>query len=392
MRANSQTANLFATYTASELIWHQGEGLNQQNIEDSNSRSKAGDKMNKPLRAILKALCPHRLASFLKAMRANMHLIPVYWYDLKRYSRFSAMRGRQTQAQYEAAITESYHSLEKGLSMSERRPGFGENVAASLLRSINAYRKCGFNENALPFQSALNSLSAYIDYRRDDGTTIAPLVLTEWEKLSQQKQNYPPAIIQKKKSDIVYASGLPFEEFCMGRHSVRNYSNVPVDETLIVKAINISRFSPSACNRQPARVYSIRDKVDMARVLELQGGNRGFGHMADCVLIVTADLQAFGGPRERNEAYIDGGMFAMSLLYALHHLQIGACALNWCAQPTVDRQLRQLVPIPDSEVVVLLVTVGQLPESFSVANSQRKDVDSIYKVCNRKNAVDEDLS
>jgi hypothetical protein len=72
-------------------------------------------------------------------------------------------------------------------------------------------------------------------------------------------------------------------------------------------------------------VYSVSNDTAIEQVLALQNGNRGFGHLAKRVLIVSADLHAFIGPIERNKAFVDGGMFAMSLLYALHRLELGAC-------------------------------------------------------------------
>ncbi len=43
------------------------------------------------------------------------------------------------------------------------------------------------------------------------------------------------------------------------------------------------------------------------------------------ILLINYVLTAFNGINERNQSFIDGGMYSMSL-YALHYL--GACPLN----------------------------------------------------------------
>src|SRR3546814_1994141 len=65
------------------------------------------------------------------------------------------------------------------------------------------------------------------------------------------------------------------------------------------------------------------------RALSLQNGNRGFGHEIPCLLILCTDLSAFDTAGERYQHWIDGGMFSMSLVWALHALGYSSCCLNW---------------------------------------------------------------
>ena len=57
---------------------------------------------------------------------------------------------------------------------------------------------------------------------------------------------------------------------------------------------------------------------------------------------------------ERNQGWIDGGMFAMSLIYAFHALGIGTCCLNWAVDSRTDRTLRSVVSMPDHEAVIMM--------------------------------------
>jgi len=333
----------------------------------------------KAVKSELKSNCPIWLRSFLRTPFVFCKAISGYYYDFHRYMRCSAIKGISTQLQHEAYITALAHVLEKGLSMQKPRPGFGEDIAISLLAELDNFILSGFPECSETFQSGLSTVSNYLKYRHDDGTVTSLKIINQWTKLKHFHTGEQPSIVKKTRSDIENSTVLSFEGFAKSRHSVRNYAPKPIDDELIKKAVLISQCAPSACNRQASRVLSITGKDNIQSILSLQNGNRGFGHLADRLLLVTCDLQVFSGPNERNQAFIDGGMFAMSLLHALHFLKLGACALNCCNQPSVDRQLRKQISVPESEIFILLISVGHLPDEFYVANSKRKSLEDVYR-------------
>ena len=170
-----------------------------------------------------------------------------------------------------------------------------------------------------------------------------------------------------------------FKAFSQTRFSIRDFSEKAVAIGLIEDAIRVAQKTPSVCNRQTSRVHVVRG-AKKKRLLECQNGNRGFGDLADTVLVVSSDLCSFCGVQERNQAFIDGGMFAMSLLLGLHYVGLGACALNWSVDREADQRLREFFSIEDSECIVLLIAVGHLPEQFSVARSARKELEAIMRV------------
>lgn len=163
------------------------------------------------------------------------------------------------------------------------------------------------------------------------------------------------------------------------RHSLRNFVGT-IDLNDIKKAISIAQNAPSACNRQPSRAHIINDHSICEQILEVQTGNRGFGLLADKLIVLTSDLNVFLGPRERNDVYVNGGIYAMNLLYALHHCKIGACALNWCSTPEQDMQLRKIISIRPSETVILIIACGNVPANFKIARSPRNDISTVIKV------------
>jgi nitroreductase len=80
---------------------------------------------------------------------------------------------------------------------------------------------------------------------------------------------------------------------------------------------------------------------------------------------------------ERYQGWIDGGLFAMTLALALHARGLGACFLNWSVPSARDKQLRRLIGIPDSELVITMMACGHLKPRFAVPVSQRKPLDAV---------------
>ena len=62
------------------------------------------------------------------------------------------------------------------------------------------------------------------------------------------------------------------------------------------------------------------------KALKIQGGFLGYA-MPPVLLLVTSDIRAFMNNGERNEPFVDGGLFSMSLLYALEAYGLAACPL-----------------------------------------------------------------
>lgn len=67
----------------------------------------------------------------------------------------------------------------------------------------------------------------------------------------------------------------------------------------------------------------------------------------------------------------------MTLLNALHYNEIGACSLNWSVSDDKDIKLREIIKIPDNEVVLMIIACGYLPDEFSIASSPRKNANEI---------------
>jgi nitroreductase len=276
-----------------------------------------------------------------------------------------------------AMIFMEAHALEKGFSMPEVRLGYGYPRIRKLVGLLNLYRLKGFKLDDLSIRKAQSVLREYAKFHDDKGFDISEIssLISPWI----QTESDIAGFLELTKDDLLESSVSSFDSFASSRWSIRNYTEEEVSEDVIRRAIEIAKKTPSVCNRQPWRVYAIKDRSVQTRVLALQNGNRGFGHTASYALVVTSDLKCFVGVTERNEAYVDGGMFAMSLLYALHNQGVGACPLNWMVPSSLDVALRSILSIPPNEKVVMIIAVGHIPEKLRVAKSVRYPVEHFVK-------------
>jgi len=228
---------------------------------------------------------------------------------------------------------------------------------------------------------AVGALFEYVQFNKTHGS-LDPLLDERIHRLSTHES--PGRGSSRRggtelvyRDDILRAAQMDLTRFFESRHSVRQFSPEPVPEEMLERAILMARNSPSVCNRQSFRVYAYTDPDQRKRVLKCQKGNAGFGEEIPLALIVSCDLQTFFSVGERNQCWIDGGLFSMSLVYALHSLGLGTICLNWCAEKDLDRELHLVAEIPESEVIIMLMGAGFLPATLRVAQSPRRSLDKV---------------
>lgn len=303
------------------------------------------------------------------------------WYDLRRYYKHSfVLRDPTTPEQMRYFLRMRYHTFEKGLAMPDPRPGFGQQKLAALLRVLDRYEsQFGYDELVGIVVNVLTEYQAFNAGHR--------IVLEDLDaRLAAYRARYPQiaevergGTIAVTRGDIEKYADLDFEAFARCRYSIRNYAPDPVGHDLIESAVRVAQKSPSVCNRQAPRVHVFTEKEKVDFVLSYQLGHRGFGHTIPCVMVITSDLQSYYKPGERFQAWIDGGLFTMSLIFGLHAQGLGTCCLNWNVTKEDDLRMREAVGIPDNEVVITMLAVGHLPETFSVAESPRRPLDEVLK-------------
>lgn len=309
----------------------------------------------------------------LKRLKAAWEIVGDAAYDAGRFFRHS-QSGRRTlnPAQLRGRMLAKAHSIEKGLSMPDVRPFFGKDALSELARLMKAFEAQGLDRNDAAYLMGRHAVAAYLEHHRARGLEL-PAELAFVQALSADQGSAELGGVRTVTATALKAAGRgDFDSVVNTRHSIRAFDAGPVDPATLEQAVALAQKSPSVCNRQSCGVYVVDDPELRKQALDIQGGNRGFGQDIGALLVVTSDLSIFRDSKERNQGFVDGGLFAMTLMYALHYLGLGCCPLNWSAARAKDRRLRHLLDIPDNELVIVLLGVGNLKPSFDVASSPRR--------------------
>lgn len=287
-----------------------------------------------------------------------------FWRDYRDYSTSSAWdRGssgssdrRDDRESLTSRITIAYHGLEKGASFPNPRRPYGAARRAELeqlLQLSSADR--GLRETASHARVAIEALDTF-----NASGVISDIVtpLSDWAGQTWD--------------------GPEIERFVNSRHSVRNFDpNRRLEVDLLERVVRLAGKTPSVCNRRSYRAHYYDDRGDIDRALSFQNGNNGFGHTVPGLIVVTQRRSAFVGAGERNQRWVDGGLFAMTLVWLLHAHGVGSCFLNWSQTNAQSDKLRKVAGIDRSEDIVVMVAVGYPANDHRVARSPQRPLEDI---------------
>jgi nitroreductase len=306
-------------------------------------------------------------------------------YDLERFFKHSGTEALSlAPIGLESVLTAMYHAIEKGLTFEETRQGFGKSKIPFIIAAIEELERLG--EMKFATDGARGCLQAYVKHYESRGLPlpkeIEPELLAFVKGMDGHK--HPGGTIKLNKAEIESSTNFDYERFIESRFSVRHFTGERVSQETIHRAVGLALKTPRTCNREMRRVYAAYEPEFRDHVLSFHVGNKGFGHKLGALLIVTADIRELYEIAERNQAWIDGGLFAMSLVYALHASRVGTCMLNWSVDCDRDALFRKEFEIPDYEVIVTFVGVGHLPEEFEVAASPGPNADDVLSVLSQR--------
>jgi nitroreductase len=309
-----------------------------------------------------------------------MVLVPEYSHDFFRYIKYSGMVRGVGRKCLIGKIIQGYHVIEKGLTMPQARLGFGVDRVEAVVNLCLLF-KSKYGDGDVQVREAVAVVLEYKQFHLANSHELPVRLNQKIEMLEAQFVHATPSCQLDSDSQKYFEHvEESFPAFSNSRRSVRYYSDRSIPVDLITEVVDLARNTPSSCNRQGSRVHVFSDKEQIDRILAIQTGNRGFGHLVDKLFIITGDLAYNYNVYERNQVYVDGGMMAMNLLYALHYHKIVACPLNCYLPFSKEKQLKKECGLSGSEVLVAMISCGFAPDAFKIAKSHRYGLDEIMKV------------
>lgn len=305
-----------------------------------------------------------------------------FYNDYKTYRKWNYHSPSvHTQCAQEAKILRQTHIIEKGLSLTSPRKGFGVPKIEELFKMLDEYLSLGFSVENVPFQNALNVVHEYVKFQQGLNYTNET-INKKLESYEQYRDKSFTAGIEHTTYEDIKADALAqFPEFFNSRHSVRQFSDREIDVETIKKAVQLAQKAPSACNRQATKVYFYSAKEVNDQLGELIAGNTGFADEVKNYLVLTGDISAFYDTFERNQLYVEAGMFAMALIEALHYFGIGSCPLQNGEYKKKNEKFKKICGnIPENERIVIFIAIGYYKDEFSYAVSKRKNLEEVLKI------------
>ena len=282
-----------------------------------------------------------------------------------------------------ALITYNYHTIEKGLSMQDIRYKFGINKVRTLISRISNYIKLGYDTTDTQFIAGCNVLLKYYDLHQDNNIDISQYFpRNDYNKLLKYRYDEVGGTIQHDCNNYFSKSDNNYEEFSKSRHSIRSFSDRPVETTKIIESIEIAKYCPSACNRQSSKVYFIDNPYKVKKILQTQGGTNATIPHINQLLVISSDRGFFFTSGERNQHLIDGGIFLESMLLSLHHLKIATCPLHWSLNYWKEKSVKRMLSLSKSEKIIALIAIGYIDNQFKTPASQRKNIQELFHTIN----------
>lgn len=274
-------------------------------------------------------------------------------HELNQAMKKEKINGRMSN---ELSILLLCHSLEKGMGLEEVRKGFGQEKAKALVGALDRNQ----NVDGYEFREGMSVLKAWLDYSESQKVDVRQ-IREKYEKIANEKtykenkagvKFYSP---QKEVYGCVDAQSV--KDFIKNRHSVRCYKKEKVTPEVMQGVLELAACAPSACNRQPSKVYWTSEDCTVSKIDKLVPGNKGFENAIPNWAIITSDRKMFG-KTESLQWYVNGGIFVSYFIQALQLYGLGSCIFQMPITFKTIPQIREIANIPQNEAIICMIGFG----------------------------------
>lgn len=319
------------------------------------------------------------LAKYKSVVMNRVNLFKNYWIDLMLFYKHSNVFKVDTFEKIESKIILDYHGIEKGFLHKDIRGRFAKIRVESLLKNLKIIDDYQRKSSQIEVSKAV--LTRYYDYHLEKDINIEDYFPNSaYIKLLDVEQVSP--VITKSSKEYFENIHLDFKDFSQGRRSVRSFKSDLIDNSLITDVIELSKLAPSVCNRQSVSVHYVKNYNKVQEILKIQGGLTGYSEKINQLMIVSSDRNYFYTVGERNQFYIDGGIYLMNLLYSLHYHGIAACCANWGKEISADLSIEKILNLKKSQKVICVVVIGYAEDDVKYTLSKRRNASEILTIIN----------
>ena len=300
-----------------------------------------------------------------------------YLYDKDFYKKYNmGTEESLNKLGYESII--HTHTLEKGMEHFELRP-FAVEKTRYIMSLIKRESKYENYENKFAFINGINSLREYKKIYEEHNW----INKDEYKKVDEFLKNYSKVENQKAgayiltKKELQKDYQIDYLKFVKSRHSTRNYKNEPIKLDDVKAAVEMAKYSASACNRQYIKLHFYPSGKMRDNVIHYALGKGGLYLDGVNTFIVTFDVNGLSGVGERNQGYFNAGLYSTNLVNAFHSLGIGTCFIQFANSVKDEDDLKRKNEIPEYERIAVILFAGYYDEKSIFAVSPRKNVSEL---------------
>lgn len=278
-------------------------------------------------------------------------------------------------------LVKKSHSIEKGFCLRSVKEGFGTEKIKDILKDLDSYIEKEYNTSAAEFQICCGILKYYFEKQKILHNDVINSLNVKFEQILSE--NHISIVerywggIEKRKRDIDDIKNFDnLKTILENRDSVRNFAGGSVDIKKLEEAVRLAQTAPSACNRQPARVY-ILDHEKYYMIEKWVQGVGGFQEDVDKWLVITSDMAAFN-KGELGQYIVSGSIFAGYLALILRTMGYATCMVQRNVL-RIPKTVRKTLGISESEQAICVIAVGNMQEEYVVPKACRYSLDNIIK-------------
>lgn len=177
---------------------------------------------------------------------------------------------------------------------------------------------------------------------------------------------------------------MTFLELINTRQSDRKYTGQEVEKEKLERCLEAARLAPSASNSQPWTFIVVNEpelKEKIAR--KTFGPAKTFNKFVPEAPVIVAFvlekpkiITELGGRVKKKEwPLIDIGIAAEHFCLQAAEEGLGTCMLGWFD----EKSIKQLLNIPESNTIPLLITIGYTPDDYKLRKKVRKKFEKVVK-------------
>lgn len=311
--------------------------------------------------------------NFKVYLKALMDLSICAYIDGRNFYYHSMVFNQGSFKNVESKIIMHYHSLEKGFLNENFKYRYGKDRVIELIKLLKNNQVL-LNYQQSQISAAFLIMCKYYEKHQMNGINISDFFSSnDYSYFKKHTILELDVIKNQTKSDYFKNCENNFLLFSKSRSSIRKYSAEKVSLEIIYKVIELAKTAPSVCNRQTIKIYYLENEPKIQRILALQKGLEGYADGISQMFVLVSDRNYFHTIGERNQLFVDGGIFLMNLLYALHYYKIAACPAHWALTYKQDKKIKHEINLSDSEKVICLIPFGFPTEMVRSTLSLRRD-------------------